>query len=147
MLDWMEGESNEIDELFGRSTPRRTPRRRSRGCPRPFFPPPTATTPDGLCAWGVGYRRNAVDAYRHGIFFPGRCGRTIDRVVVARSAGRHRARRLHISRRLQRTLRSGKFASRDDRDFCGVINGWQQLATGKMALAVAANDLGLSRDA
>jgi len=89
-----------------------------------FFPPPTATTAEGLLC--VGGRLNEdwlLDAYGHGIFpWPMWENEPIawwspdPRAIIELDA-------LRIPRRLQRTLRSGKFQATCDRDFEGVIAG------------------------
>jgi leucyl/phenylalanyl-tRNA---protein transferase len=92
--------------------------------PSRYFPPPTATTPDGLvCVGGRLSPDWLLDAYRHGIFpWP-----MWDDEPVAWWSPDPRAiielDRLHVSRRLQRTLGAGKFHVTCDRDFAGVIRG------------------------
>ena len=92
--------------------------------PSQFFPPPTATTEDGLlCVGGRLSPEWLLDAYRHGIFpWPMWDDEPIawwspDPRAIIELDG------LHVSRRLQRTLRSGKFRVTCDRDFDGVIRG------------------------
>jgi leucyl/phenylalanyl-tRNA--protein transferase len=87
-----------------------------------FFPPPTATTEDGLlCVGGRLSPEWLLDAYRHGIFpWPMWADDPIawwspDPRAIIELDG------LHISRRLQRTIRSGKFQVTCDQDFRGVI--------------------------
>src|SRR3954468_20792300 len=82
-----------------------------------FFPPPTATTPDGLlCVGGRLSPEWLLDAYSHGIFpWPMWDAEPIawwspDPRAIIELDG------LHISRRLRRTLRSGKFRVTSDRD-------------------------------
>jgi leucyl/phenylalanyl-tRNA--protein transferase len=90
--------------------------------PSQFFPPPTATTDDGLlCVGGRLAPEWLLDAYRHGIFpWPMWADDPIawwspnPRAVIELDA-------LHVSRRLQRTIRSGKFDVSCDRDFDAVI--------------------------
>ena len=84
------------------------------GCPAfmppKFFPPPSESTPDGLIAVGGDLSPEyLLDAYRHGIFpwpvyedEPMLWWSPDPRAVLPLDG-------LHISRRLQRTLRSGKF--------------------------------------
>jgi leucyl/phenylalanyl-tRNA---protein transferase len=89
-----------------------------------FFPPPTATTPDGLlCVGGRLEPEWLVDAYSHGIFpwpiwehEPMVWWSPDPRAIIPLDG-------FHISRRLQRTLRSGKFDVTRDRDFEEVIRG------------------------
>src|SRR3989337_1097520 len=87
-----------------------------------YFPPPTATTPDGLlCVGGRLTPEWLLDAYRHGIFpWP-----MWDDEPIAWWSLDPRAilefDLLHVSRRLARTLRSGMFQVTCDRDFAGVI--------------------------
>jgi leucyl/phenylalanyl-tRNA--protein transferase len=89
-----------------------------------FFPPPTATTPEGLVCVGGRLSPNwLLDAYSHGIFpwpmwedEPIAWWSPDPRAVIVLDA-------FHISRRLRRTLRSGKFRVTCNRDFDGVIRG------------------------
>jgi leucyl/phenylalanyl-tRNA--protein transferase len=88
-----------------------------------FFPPPTATTPEGLlCVGGRLSPEWLLDAYRHGIFpWPMWENEPIawwspDPRAIIELDG------IHISRRLRRTLRSGRFQATIDRDFAGVIH-------------------------
>lgn len=89
-----------------------------------FFPPPTATTPEGLvCVGGRLSPEWLLDAYRHGIFpwpmwehEPVVWWSPDPRAIIEFDAFR-------ISRRLRRTLRSGRFQASCDRDFAGVIRG------------------------
>ena len=89
-----------------------------------FFPSPLETSADGLVC--VGGRLSPVwllDAYRHGIFpWPvwddePMAWWSLDPRAIIELDG------LHIARRLQRTLRSGRFEVTCDRDFTGVIRG------------------------
>jgi len=89
-----------------------------------FFPSPMATTADGiLCVGGRLTPEWLLDAYSHGIFpWPMWEDQPIawwspDPRAVFELDG------LHISRRLRRTIRSGKFRVTCDRDFKGVITG------------------------
>jgi leucyl/phenylalanyl-tRNA---protein transferase len=89
-----------------------------------FFPPPTATTPEGLlCVGGRLSPEWLLDAYRHGIFpwpmwenEPVAWWSPDPRAVIELDG-------FHISRRLGRTLRSGRFQATIDRDFAGVMRG------------------------
>ena len=89
-----------------------------------FFPPPTATTPEGLlCVGGRLSPEWLLDAYRHGIFpwpmwenEPVAWWSPDPRAIIELDG-------FHISRRLRRTLRSGRFQATIDRDFAGVIRG------------------------
>jgi leucyl/phenylalanyl-tRNA--protein transferase len=89
-----------------------------------YFPPPTATTPDGLlCVGGRLSPEWLLDAYRHGIFpWP-----MWDDEPVAWWSPDPRAifelDGLRVSRRLQRTIRTGKLRTTINRDFAGVIHG------------------------
>jgi leucyl/phenylalanyl-tRNA---protein transferase len=123
MLGSMERESSEFDELFVPvdAAAHSAPPIAGLSPPR-FFPPPTATTADGLlCVGGRLSPEWLLDAYRHGIFpWPMWDAEPIawwspDPRAVIELDG------LHVSRRLQRTLRNGKFRVTLDRDFEGVI--------------------------
>jgi leucyl/phenylalanyl-tRNA--protein transferase len=89
-----------------------------------FFPPPTATTPEGLlCVGGHLSPEWLLDAYRHGIFpwpmwenEPVAWWSPDPRAVIELDG-------FHVSRRLNRTLCSGRFQATIDRDFAGVIAG------------------------
>lgn len=89
-----------------------------------FFPPPTATTPEGLlCIGGRLTPDWLLDAYGHGIFpWP-----MWDDEPIAWWSPNPRAiielDGLQVPRRLARTLRSGCFLATCDRDFEGVIRG------------------------
>jgi leucyl/phenylalanyl-tRNA--protein transferase len=89
-----------------------------------FFPSPLATSADGLvCVGGRLSPEWLLDAYRHGIFpWPvwddePMAWWSLDPRAILEIDG------LHVSRRLARTLRSGKFAATLDRDFEAVIHG------------------------
>jgi leucyl/phenylalanyl-tRNA---protein transferase len=89
-----------------------------------YFPPPTATTPDGLlCVGGRLTPDWLLDAYAHGIFpwpiwehDPMVWWSPDPRAIIPLDG-------FHMSRRLARTIRSGKFQVTCDRDFEGVIRG------------------------
>jgi leucyl/phenylalanyl-tRNA--protein transferase len=125
MLDGMAREPNQFDDLL---VPAGVKARSLPGDidlpPPEFFPGPTATTEDGLlCVGGQLTPEWLLDAYRHGIFpWP-----MWDDDPIAWWSPDPRAiidlDRLHVSRRLQRTLLSGKFRATCDRDFQGVIRG------------------------
>ena len=89
-----------------------------------FFPSPLVSTTDGLvCVGGRLTPEWLLDAYRHGIFpWP-----VWDDEPMAWWSLDPRAifefEVLHVSRRLRRTIRSGKFTVTCDRDFAGVIRG------------------------
>ena len=92
--------------------------------PSRFFPPVEAANPDGLLALGGRLTPEwLLDAYRHGIFpwpidedAPIAWWSPDPRAIIELD-------RFHISRRLRRTLRSGRFEVACDRDFAGVIRG------------------------
>jgi leucyl/phenylalanyl-tRNA--protein transferase len=89
-----------------------------------FFPPPTSTTPEGLlCIGGQLTPQWLLDAYSHGIFpwpmwedEPVAWWSPDPRAIIGLDG-------LRVSRRLQRTIRSGKFCVTLDQDFAGVIRG------------------------
>lgn len=89
-----------------------------------FFPPPTATTAEGLvCIGGRLSSEWLLDAYSHGIFpWPMWEDQPIawwspdPRAIIDLNA-------FHISRRLRRTIRRGKFRVTCDRAFDAVIRG------------------------
>src|SRR5262249_41827196 len=117
--------SNEFDELFVPFDVKSHVARSVPGLSKPkFFPSPTATTPDGLlCVGGRLSPDWLLDAYRHGIFpwpmwedDPIAWWSPEPRAIIELDG-------LHVSRRLLRTLRSGKFEVSCDRDFAGVIQG------------------------
>lgn len=90
--------------------------------PPTFFPPPTDSTPDGLVAVGGELSPEMLlDAYRNGIFPWPVTGEDYmlwwspDPRAILPLDG------MHVSRRLQRTLRSGKFEVSCDRAFAEVI--------------------------
>jgi leucyl/phenylalanyl-tRNA--protein transferase len=92
--------------------------------PPRFFPPPTATTPEGLlCVGGRLSPEWLLDAYSHGIFpwpmweeEPIAWWSPDPRAVIELDG-------LHVSRRLRRTLQAGKFLVTCDRNFEAVIRG------------------------
>ncbi len=92
--------------------------------PSRFFPPPTSTTPEGLlCIGGRLSPEWLLDAYGHGIFpwpmwedDPIAWWSPDPRAIIELNG-------LYVSRRLQRTIRSGKFCVTRDQDFAGVIRG------------------------
>lgn len=115
---------NEFDELFVPVDARPKPLPSGVTLPPSRFPSPAATTPEGLLC--VGGRLDAdwlLDAYRHAIFpWPMWANEPIawwspDPRAIIELDG------LHVSRRLQRTLRGGRFLVTFDRDFAGVIQG------------------------
>ncbi|MEN1680062.1 MAG: leucyl/phenylalanyl-tRNA--protein transferase [Planctomycetota bacterium] len=88
------------------------------------FPQPEDAGPEGLVAIGGVLEVDwLLDAYRHGIFpWPDAAYEPLlwwspDPRAVIELAG------LHISRRLRRTLRSGRFGVTANQDFAGVIDG------------------------
>jgi leucyl/phenylalanyl-tRNA--protein transferase len=89
-----------------------------------FFPSPLHSTPDGMvCVGGRLTPEWLLDAYRHGIFpwpvwddEPMAWWSLDPRAIFEYECVR-------ISRRLQRTIRSGKFRVTCNRDFAGVIHG------------------------
>jgi leucyl/phenylalanyl-tRNA--protein transferase len=94
--------------------------------PRKFFPPAECANPDGLVALGGRLAPEwLLDAYQHGIFPWPFCDDdegpmawwSPDPRAVIELEG------LHVSRRLKRTCRSGRFQLTCDRDFAGVIQG------------------------
>ncbi|HEX5470946.1 MAG TPA: leucyl/phenylalanyl-tRNA--protein transferase [Lacipirellulaceae bacterium] len=92
--------------------------------PLRFFPTPMSTTPEGLlCVGGRLSPEWLLDAYRHGIFpwpmwedEPIAWWSPDPRAIIELD-------RLHVSRRLRRTIRSGKYGVTCDQDFAGVIHG------------------------
>jgi leucyl/phenylalanyl-tRNA--protein transferase len=123
MLNSMAREPNQLDELLVPFDVRPQPLPADVRLSRPkFFPIPTATTPEGLlCVGGRLTPDWLLDAYRHGIFpwpmwddDPIAWWSPDPRAIIELDG-------LHVSRRLQRTMRSGKFVATCDRDFVGVI--------------------------
>jgi leucyl/phenylalanyl-tRNA--protein transferase len=93
--------------------------------PFPTFPPPESADEDGLVAMGGELSpQRLLEAYRSGIFpwptfggdFPIPWVSPDPRAIIELD-------RLHVSRRLARTIRSGKFQATCDRDFAAVIAG------------------------
>jgi leucyl/phenylalanyl-tRNA--protein transferase len=92
--------------------------------PSRFFPSAERADPDGLLALGGRLTPEwLLDAYRHGIFpwpldedAPVAWWSPDPRAIIELDG-------LHVSRRLRRTLRSGKFQVTCDEDFAGVIGG------------------------
>jgi leucyl/phenylalanyl-tRNA--protein transferase len=124
MLNGMAREPNQFDELLVPFDVRPQPLPADVRLSRPkFFPIPTATTPEGLlCVGGRLTPDWLLDAYRHGIFpwpmwddDPIAWWSPDPRAIIELNG-------LHVSRRLQRTMRSGKFVATCDRDFAGVIH-------------------------
>ena len=93
--------------------------------PSRFFPPAETADPDGLVGLGGQLAPEwLLDAYGHGIFpWP----ITGEDVPMAWWSPAPRAiiepDRLHVSRRLRRTCRGGRFTATCDEDFAGVIRG------------------------
>ena len=125
MLGSMAREPSHFDELFVPVDVRAQPLPADVGLsPSQFFPPPTATTAEGLlCVGGRLSPDWLLDAYRHSIFpWPMWDDEPIawwspdPRAIIELHA-------LHISRRLRRTLRSQNFRATCDQDFAGVIHG------------------------
>ncbi len=125
MLGSMAREPNPFDELFVPLDAGDRPMPADIGlAPSRFFPPPTSTTPEGLlCIGGRLSPEWLLDAYGHGIFpwpmwedEPIAWWSPDPRAIIELDG-------LHVSRRLQRTIRSGKFQVTCDQDFAGVIRG------------------------
>lgn len=94
-----------------------------RSVPR-FFPSPEKSAPEGLIGiGGVLDPEWLLDAYRHGIFpwpdadYEPMLWWSPDPRAIIELDG------LHVSRRLQRTLRSGRFRATFNQDFSAVITG------------------------
>lgn len=124
MLESMAREPNHFDELFVPVDIEAEPLPSDVGLPPSrFFLSPTSTTPEGLlCIGGRLSPEWLLDAYRHGIFpwpmwddEPVAWWSPDPRAVIELDG-------LHISRRLERTIRSGKFRVTCDEDFAGVLN-------------------------
>lgn len=125
MLGSMAREPNHFDELFVPLDVDSRPVPAEIGLPPSrYFPPATSTTPEGLlCIGGRISPEWLVDAYRHGIFpwpmwedEPIAWWSPDPRAIIELD-------RFHISRRLARTINSGKFRVTFDQDFAGVIQG------------------------
>ena len=91
--------------------------------PEPIFPPPNLAEPDGLLALGGDLStERLLAAYRQGIFPWYEAGGPIlwwspdPRLVLFCDE-------LHISRRLERTIRQGRFETRYNTAFAEVIRG------------------------
>ncbi len=93
--------------------------------PSKYFPPAEAATEDGLVGVGGNLAPDwLLDAYSHGIF-PWPVGEdddpmlwwSLDPRAIFELDG------LHVSRRLRRTCRGGRFTLTCDKDFAGVIRG------------------------
>ena len=121
----MAREPHSVDDLLVPADVIRQPMPADIGLLAPrFFPPPTATTQEGLLCVGGRLTTNwLLDAYSHGIFpWPMWENEPIvwwspdPRAIFELNA-------FHISRRLARTLRRERFAATCDRDFGGVIRG------------------------
>ncbi len=90
-----------------------------------FFPPPDAADEHGILLVGGDLSvERLLDAYRHGIFpwpmfgdFEPLLWWCPDPRAVFEFD------RFHVSRRLERTCRSGKYQVTSDRDFAGVVHG------------------------
>ena len=95
--------------------------------PSPYFPPAELASPEGLI--GVGGELTPdwlLDAYRHGIFPWPFSGPFSDEQLAWWSPDPRAIFELdglHISRRLARTCRSGKFRATCDRAFAAVLEG------------------------
>jgi leucyl/phenylalanyl-tRNA--protein transferase len=121
----MAREPEEFDELLVPLDAESTPLPDDIGLSAPrYFPPPTATTAEGLlCVGGRLSPEWLLDAYRHGIFpwpmwenEPVAWWSPDPRAIIELDA-------LHVSRRLQRTFRGGRFEATINRDFEAVIRG------------------------
>lgn len=121
----MAREPNHFDELFVPLDVEPQPLPASIGLKPPrFFPSPTSTTLEGLlCIGGRLSPEWLLDAYRHGIFpWPMWDDEPIawwspDPRAIIELDG------FHISRRLGRTIKSGRFRVTSDQDFDRVIAG------------------------
>ena len=91
--------------------------------PSKFFPSAADASADGLLrVGGMLSMEWLLDAYRHGIFpWPFNNGRLAWWSPDPRAIFEFD--RFHVSRRLARTVRSGKFEVTCNRDFEGVIDG------------------------
>lgn len=89
-----------------------------------YFPPVDEADPDGLLAYGGCLEPDwLLDAYSHGVFpwpqegFEPMLWWSPDPRAIIELDG------LHVSKRLRRTLRAGKFSVTCNRDFAGVLHG------------------------
>ena len=91
--------------------------------PSKFFPPPESADPMGLIGFGGSLEPEwLLDAYRHGIFpWPMGDDRGPIPWFSLDPRGIFELGRMHISRRLRRTIRAGNFAATCDREFDQVI--------------------------
>ncbi len=103
-----------------------------------YFPSPERATPAGLVAVGGRLAPDWLrDAYTHGIFpWPDPDGRLLwwspdPRAVLELD-------QLHVARRLERTLRGGRFQVTFDRDFADVISGCATAGTRRGATWITA---------
>ncbi|MCI0332030.1 MAG: leucyl/phenylalanyl-tRNA--protein transferase [Planctomycetes bacterium] len=116
-------EPHELDKLYLPADAELQPLPDDVGLSTPrFLPPPTLSTPEGfVCVGGRLSPDWLLDAYSHGIFpWP----MSADEPITWCSPdprGIIELDNLHVSRRLRRTLRSGKFQATCDRDFKSVI--------------------------
>ena len=121
----MAARPHESEELFVPIDAERTGSLADVGLSPPrYFPSPLESSPDGLvCVGGRLSPEWLLDAYRHGIFpWPvwedePMAWWSLDPRAILELDG------LRISRRLQRTLRSGRFTATCNRDFSGVLYG------------------------
>jgi leucyl/phenylalanyl-tRNA--protein transferase len=93
--------------------------------PSRFFPPAEEVDPEGLVGFGGKLTPEwLLDAYQHGVFpwpigdpdVPIPWWSPDPRAIIELD-------RFHVSRRLARTIRGGRFEVTYDRDFAGVIRG------------------------
>jgi leucyl/phenylalanyl-tRNA---protein transferase len=121
----MAREPHSVDDLLVPADVDRRPMPAEIGLSAPrYFPPPTSTTSEGLlCVGGRLTPDWLLDAYSHGVFpwpmwdnEPMVWWSPDPRAIIELDG-------FHISRRLARTIRSGKFTVTCDRDFEGVIRG------------------------
>ena len=92
-----------------------------------YFPPPSSATEHGVVQVGGELRPDVLlDAYRHGIFpWPEVVDDWLSIVLWCSPEPRAiiELGGFHVSRRLARTVREGRFEASCDRDFEGVIRG------------------------
>jgi len=119
----MAREPNQFDDLFVPQDVDAQPLPADIGLPPSrFFPPPTSTTPEGLlCIGGRLSPEWLLDAYRHGIFpwpmwedEPVAWWSPDPRAIIELDG-------LHVSHRLQRTIRSERFHVTCNQAFTAVI--------------------------